>query len=171
MASTPRVSSRVAGTVAAGQVIVVASLPNRGPLNPSAGNAAAAAPAGQRPRAGTVASCVHETTPAGTGPVVPSGLVPRLCNVPGMVSPGTARTTSTPWTPGIPLSCAVSGAAGAAGPGRAVPSLAPGPLLPATWFDADTWLVSTVASAALAHRVRFLAFCVVIATTATVVMN
>ena len=47
----------------------------------------------------------------------------------------------------------------------------PGPLLPATWFDADTWSVSTFASMALPHRVRFLAFCVVIATTATVVMN
>src|SRR5690349_24865959 len=43
--------------------------------------------------------------------------------------------------------------------------------MPAAWFDADTWLVSTFASVALAHRVRFLAFCVVIATTATVVMN
>src|SRR2546421_2480945 len=64
MASTPRVSSRVAGTFAAGQVIVVASVPNRGPLNPSAGNFAVAAPAGQRPRAGTAASCAHETTPA-----------------------------------------------------------------------------------------------------------
>ena len=31
----------------------------RGPPNPSAGNAAAVAPAGQRPRAGTVASCAH----------------------------------------------------------------------------------------------------------------
>jgi hypothetical protein len=51
MASTPRVSSRVAGTFAAGQVIVVASVPNRGPLNPSEGNFAVAAPAGQRPRA------------------------------------------------------------------------------------------------------------------------
>src|SRR5215469_13178072 len=70
MASTPRVSSRPAGTFAAGQVIVVASAPNRGPLNPSAGNAAAVAPAGQRPRAGTAASCAHETTPAGTGPVL-----------------------------------------------------------------------------------------------------
>src|SRR5262245_35260015 len=67
MASTPRVSSRVAGTFAAGQVIVVASLPNRGPLNPSEGNAAVVAPAGQRPRAGTAATCAHETTPAETG--------------------------------------------------------------------------------------------------------
>jgi len=74
MASTPRVSSRAAGTFAAGQVIAVASVPNRGPLNPSAGNAAAVAPAGQRPRAGTAASCAHETTPAGTGPPPP----PRL---------------------------------------------------------------------------------------------
>src|SRR5215469_7882099 len=71
MASTPRASSRAAETFAAGQVIVVASTPNRGPLNPSAGNAAALAPAGQRPRAGTAASCAHETTPAGTGPVMP----------------------------------------------------------------------------------------------------
>src|SRR5499425_43544 len=69
MASTPRVSSRVAGTFAAGQVIVVASLPNRGPLNPSEGNAAVVAPAGQRPRAGTAASCAHETTPAGIRPL------------------------------------------------------------------------------------------------------
>ena len=88
-----------------------------------------------------------------------------------MVSRGSARTTSTPWTPGIPLSRAVSGAAGAAGPGPAVPARIPGLLLPATWFDADTWSVSTFASAALPNRVRSLAFCVVIATTATVVMN
>src|SRR5215470_14029312 len=71
MASTPRVSSRMAGTFAAGQVIVVASVPNRGPLNPSEGNPAVVAPAGQRPRAGTVASWAHETTPAGTGPLMP----------------------------------------------------------------------------------------------------
>src|SRR5690349_22576352 len=69
MASTPRASSLAAGTCAAGQVIVVASMPNRGPLNPSEGNAAAA-PAGQRPRAGTAANYVHETTPAETGPVL-----------------------------------------------------------------------------------------------------
>src|SRR5690242_21695801 len=43
--------------------------------------------------------------------------------------------------------------------------------MPAAWFDADTWLVSTFASVALAHRVRFLAFHVVMPTTATVVMN
>src|SRR5215469_1721168 len=71
MASTPRVLSRAAGTFAAGQVIVVASVPNRGPLNPSEGNFATVAPAGQRPRAGTAASCAHETTPAGTGPALP----------------------------------------------------------------------------------------------------
>src|SRR6478752_1672189 len=116
MASTPRVSSRGAGTFAAGQVIVVASVPNRGPSNPSAGNFTVAAPAGQRPRAGTVASCAHETTPAGTGLAGPPEKVPRLWNVPGMVSFGTARTTTTPWTPGIPRNCAASGAAGAAGP-------------------------------------------------------
>src|SRR5580704_13718629 len=75
MASTPRASSLAAGTFAAGQVIIVASMPNRGPLNPSEGNAAVAAPAGQRPRAGTAASCAHETTPAGTGPL-PSRLKP-----------------------------------------------------------------------------------------------
>src|SRR6266566_3925169 len=101
MASTPRVPSRGAGTFAAGQVIVVASMPNRGPLNPFSGNAAAVAPAGQRPRAGTAASCAHETTPAGTGPVL-NGVAPS--SVAGIVSPGSARTTSTPWTPGIPLS-------------------------------------------------------------------
>src|SRR5579859_6811140 len=71
MVSTPRASSRAAGTFAAGQVIAVASVPNRGPLNPSAGNAAAVAPAGQRPRAGTAASCAHETTPAAIGLVLP----------------------------------------------------------------------------------------------------
>src|SRR5215470_12834284 len=70
MASTPRVSSRAAGTLAVGQVIVVASVPNSAPLNPSEGNAATVAPAWQRPRAGTVASCAHETTPAGTGPLM-----------------------------------------------------------------------------------------------------
>src|SRR6266702_8111971 len=67
MASTPRVSSRAAGTFTAGQVIPADVVPSRGPSNPSSGNAAAVAPAGQRPRAGTVASCAHETTPAGTG--------------------------------------------------------------------------------------------------------
>src|SRR5262245_51291987 len=98
MASTPRVSSRAAGTFAAGQVIEVASVPDWGPLKPSAGNSAAVAPAGQRPRAGTVASCAHETTPAGTGLVLPR-LPAKARNVPGMVSPGAARTTSTPRTP------------------------------------------------------------------------
>src|SRR6516165_3724426 len=77
MASTPRLSSRAAGTFAAGQVIVVASVPNRGPLNPSDGHPTAVAPAGQRPRAGTVACCAHETTTAGTGPLMP-WLAPRL---------------------------------------------------------------------------------------------
>ena len=43
--------------------------------------------------------------------------------------------------------------------------------VPAPWFDADTWSVSTFASAALPNRVSSLAFCVVMATTATVVMN
>ena len=88
-----------------------------------------------------------------------------------MVSPGSARTTSTPWTPGIPFSCAVSGATGAAGPGPAAPFFVPGDTTWAAWFDTDTWSVSTFASAALPNRVRSLASCVVIATTATVVMN
>src|SRR5580700_6843729 len=117
MVSTPRASSRVAGTVAAGQVIAVASTPKRGPLNPAAGNAAAAAPAGQRPRAGTVASCAHETTPAGIGLGGPNSLVPRPGSVPGIFSFGSTRTTTTPRTPGMPRNCAASGAAGAAGPG------------------------------------------------------
>src|SRR5579863_7328119 len=99
MASTARVSSRAAGTFTAGQVIPADVVPSRGPANPSSGNAAAVAPAGQRPRAGTVASCAHETTPAGTG-LEPPGYTPRLSNVPGMVSFGIARTTTTPRTPG-----------------------------------------------------------------------
>ena len=57
------------------------------------------------------------------------------------------------------------------GPGPPCPSSFPGTLSRAAWFDADTWSVSTFASAALPHRVRSLASCVVIATTATVVMN
>src|SRR6202007_805571 len=90
-----------------------------GPLKPSAGNSAVAAPAGQRPSAGTVASCAHETIPAGIGVTLPSALTPnaltlRFSNRPGIVSPGTARTTSTPWTPGTAVSWAASGAAGAA---------------------------------------------------------
>src|SRR5439155_27288680 len=111
MASTPRLSSREAGTFTAGQVIPSDVVGSTGPANPSFGNAAAVAPAGQRPRAGTVASCAHETTPAGTGVGGPNILTPRSWNVAGMVSPVSARTTSTPWTPRIPLSCAVSGAA------------------------------------------------------------
>src|SRR6266404_555405 len=171
MASTPRVSSCEAGTVTGVQTCALPILPNRGPLNPSAGNAAAVAPAVQRPRAGTVANCAHETTPAGIGVGGPNILTPRSWNVAGMVSPGSARTTSTPWTPGIALNCAVSGTAGAAGPGRAVPPFDPGPMLAATCFDADTWLVSTFDSAALPNRVRSLAFCVVIATVAAVAMS
>src|SRR6202012_4297949 len=139
-ASTPRVPSRAAGTFAAGQVNVEKSVlvKPRGPLNPSAGNAAAVAPAGQRPRTGRVASWAHETKPAGTGAGGPNMLTPRSWNVAGMVSSGSARTTRTPWTPGIALNCAVSEAAGAAGPGRDVPPRDPGPTLPATWVDADT---------------------------------
>src|SRR5579859_3117533 len=78
MASTPRLSSRVAGTFTAGQVTSARSwMPHKGLLAPKpfSGNAAAAAPAGQRPRAGTVASWAHETTPAGTGS--PPGPVPK----------------------------------------------------------------------------------------------
>src|ERR1700684_3673003 len=67
MASTPRRASREAGTFTAGQVIPADVVASTGPPNPPEGNAAAVAPAGQRPRAGTVASCAHETTPADTG--------------------------------------------------------------------------------------------------------
>ncbi|GEM_PF-3962127 len=80
-----------------------------------------------------------------------------------MVSPGAARTTITPWTPGIPPSRAASGAADAAGSG--VPWDAEKDDWPASWS------VTTPAAAAVFHRVRFLASCVVMATTATVVMN
>src|SRR5580693_10701334 len=79
IASTPRLSSREAGTFTAGQVIPADVMASRGPANPSSGNAAAVAPAGQRPRAGTVASCAHETRPAGMGVGGPApGKVPRL---------------------------------------------------------------------------------------------
>src|SRR5271154_5041183 len=78
MASTPRLSSREAGTFTAGQVIAADVLASRGPPNPSSGNAAAVAPAGQRPGAGTAASCAHETTPAETGLGATPGPVPRL---------------------------------------------------------------------------------------------
>jgi hypothetical protein len=50
MASTPGVASRAAGTFTAGQTNELRYLPLRGSLNPSAANAAAVAPAGQRPR-------------------------------------------------------------------------------------------------------------------------
>jgi hypothetical protein len=73
-----------------------------------------------------------------------------------------------PWTPPIPRNCARSDPADAAGPGPprdAAWDVEPGGCWPATWS------VSTFASVALPHRVRFLAFCVVIATMATVVMN
>src|ERR1700736_3597481 len=101
-ASTARLSSREAGTFTAGQVISADVLPSRGPPNPSSGNATVVAPAGQRPRAGTVASCAHETTPAGIGLGGPNSLRPRPGSVPGIVSFGSARTTSTPRTPGMP---------------------------------------------------------------------
>src|ERR1700685_2587800 len=177
MPSTPRASSPAAGTFAAGQVYVSTfELKPRGPLKASAGNSAVAVPAGQRPSAGTVASCAHETTPAGIGVTLPSVLTPnvltpRFSKRPGIVSPGTARTTTTPWTPGTALSSAASGAAGAAGPGFAVPDRAPGPLPWATASDADICAVSTCDSAMLPNLVGFLASCVVIAIVATVVTS
>src|SRR4029077_17401448 len=67
MASTPRLSSREAGTFTAGQGTGAAVLASGGPPTPSSGNPPAVAPAGQRPRAGTVASCAQETTPAEIG--------------------------------------------------------------------------------------------------------
>src|ERR1700722_2285702 len=157
MASAPRLSSRAAGTCAAGQVIPALLTPCRGPLYPSAGNSAVVAPAGHRPRAGKVASCAHETTPAG-GPPMPSNPV-------GMFSPGTARTTTTPWTPGIERNRAASGAAGAAGPRAGPGAPLPGDAKP---DDTDSWSVTTGTAAALPNRVPSLAFCVVRATTATV---
>src|SRR2546430_15635789 len=87
MASTPRLSSREAGTFTAGQVIPSDVVGSTGPANPSFGNAAAVAPAGQRPRAGTVASCAHETTPADTGLAGPPGKAPRVWDVPGAGDP------------------------------------------------------------------------------------
>src|SRR6266566_4198696 len=167
MASTPRLSSREAGTFTAGQVIPADPVGSTGPANPSMGNAAAVAPAGQRPRAGTVASCAHEITPAATGLGALPGKAPRLWNVPGMVSPGSARTTTTPWTPGIPRSRAASGAAGAAGPAPA----AAGSCADLKPPDAASWSVTTAAAAGVANRVRSLVSCVVMPTTATVVMN
>src|SRR5580693_10407413 len=161
MPSTPRASSPATGTFAAGQVYV-----STFELKPSAGNSAVAAPAGQRPSAGTVASCAHETTPAGIGVTLtsvlaPNALTPRFSKRPGIVSPGTARTTSTPWTPGTAPSWAASGAAGAAGPGFAVPDRTPGALPPATASDADICAVSTCDSAMLPNLVGSLASWVV----------
>ena len=163
MASTPRVSSREAGTFAAGQVISVGSVPDGRPSNPYSGNAAALAPTGQRPRAGTAASCAHETTPAGTT----ENWVPSDRGI-EMVSRGFARTTTTPWTPGIPLSCAVSGAAGAAGP---TPVGAAFPWDSSLGCWSASWSVTTDASAGLPDCARSLASCVVMNTTATVVRN
>src|SRR6202046_2334995 len=177
MPSTPRASSSATGTFAAGQVYVSAfALKPRGPGRPPAGNSAVAAPAGQRPSAGTVASCAHETAPAGIGVTLPSGLTPnaltpRFSKRPGIVSPGTARTTSTPWTPGTALSWAASGAAGAAGPGFAVPDRIPGALPRPNADDADICAVSTCASATVPNLVGFLASCVAIAIVATVVTS
>ena len=84
-----------------------------------------------------------------------------------MVSRGSARTTTTPWTPGIPRSRAASGTAGAAGP---APDLA-GSCEDVNAPDAASWSVTTAAAAGLANRVKSLASCVVMPTTATVVMN
>src|ERR1700745_4305206 len=78
IACTPRRSSREAGTFTAGQVIPADVVASRGPSNPSSGNAAAVAPAGQRPRAGTAASCAHDTAPAETGLGAMPGPAPRL---------------------------------------------------------------------------------------------
>src|SRR5215469_6952619 len=98
MAATPRLSIPEAGTFAAGQVIPVVFVEFSTPLGPNApaGNAAAAAPAGQRPSTGTVASWEQEITPAGTGLGWPDPLPPKPRNVPGMVSPRSARTRTTP---------------------------------------------------------------------------
>ena len=106
-----------------------------------------------------------------TLPSSPNGLTPRFSKRPGIVSPGTARTTSTPWTPGTAFSRAASGAAGAAGPGFAVPDRAPGALPWPTAFDADICAVSTCDSAMLPNLVGSLASCVVIAIVATVVTS
>src|SRR5579859_5742856 len=167
MASTPRVSSRAAGTFTAGQVIPADVAASSGPANPSSGNAAAGAPAGQRPRAGTDASCAHEITPAGIGTDGPAPKVPRLSKVPGRASPGSARTTATPWTPGVRRNWATSDAAGAAGPAPA----AVGSCADVNMPDAASWSVTTAAAAGVADVVTFLASCVVMLTTATVVTN
>ena len=105
MESTPRLCRCDAGMFTAGQVIPADVNPDRGPSHPSSGTAAAVAPAGQRPRAGTVASCVHETRPAGSPPAWYAA---------GIVSAGSARITTTPWTPEIWRSWAASGTAGPA---------------------------------------------------------
>ena len=163
--STARVSSRATGTFAAGEVIPVAPMLPARPLalNPPAGYAAVVAPAGQRPRAGTVASCAHETTLAGTWWNLPFPSSPMLSNLPGMVSPGSMRITTTPWMPGIARSRAASGAAGAAGPAPVKTGL-PGEETPSC-------SVSMLSSATVPNRLGSLAFCVVMATTATVVTN
>ena len=94
------------GRDAHGQVIPADVVPSRGPSSPSSGNAAPAAPAGQRPRAGTVASCAHETAPAGTGTGGPDGKAPSRpapCPRPHRAKsapcPLTAWATTPPWKP------------------------------------------------------------------------
>src|SRR5579863_744080 len=88
---------------AAGQVIPASVQPE---LN-TTGNSTAAAPAGQRPNAGTAASSAHETRPAGMPRGTPStGPVKR--------SPGAACTSTIPCTPAIWCSLASSAAVGAA---------------------------------------------------------
>src|ERR1700722_14512440 len=175
-ASTPRLSNRVAGMFTAGQTKLLRfQKPNRGPLDPSSGNAAAVAPAGQRPRAGVVASCAQDTAPAGTGLAEPFPFSPRPWNVPGIDSPGSARTTTSPWTPGIARSRAVSGATDAAGPAgvMAGPTRVPaGPIwtvLFGCW--SASWVVSMLTTAGVPNRVWFTASWVAMATTAAVVMS
>src|SRR3984885_13276341 len=141
-ASTPRPSSLLAVMFTAGQTTPLRfQKPNSGPLNPCSGNAAATAPAGQRPSAGIVASCGQEMAPAGTGVAGPFPLSPRPWNVPGMDNPGSARTTTTLWTPAIACSRAVSGATDAADPApvEAGPACSPTGWPLAVW----TWTVSS----------------------------
>ena len=68
----------------------------------------------------------------------------------------------------MPSNRAESGAAGAAGPGPAVTAVPPNLTLSA---EPAIWSVTTADSAVVPHRWTFLASCVVMATTATVVMN
>src|SRR3984957_4936112 len=157
--------------------------PNSGPLHPWSGNPAATAPAGQRPSAGMVASCGQEMAPAGTGVAGPFPFSPRPWNVPGMDNPGSARTTTTLWTPAIACSRAVSGATDAADPapveaGR-VGAPTGWPLAVWTWTVSPepsgcwsaSWLVSMLTTVPVPNLVWFTVSWVAIATTAAVVMS